>query len=325
VKTWAWVVLSLSGVAALSCSGARAASPKADKKAGAPCQPYQLTFAPSGELTFRHRLDVVRRTTIRTEPVFAKIPQDLLAKPTPARVEKSTENVQRTELVAVRRTAEGFVVTTVPEPARVLRDAKPAGLMAHVPLETALTYRLDASGAALDVTGFSDIAERMLRAAQSDAERAVARLVTAHAFEAERKLEWKELVASGLKAKGCLGDAVVTEDVLAMPGGPLSYYRAVRPSSFASCALGPRCLTVEQRYHRSRMVLDAWIDDHWVKRGHAMDEPFVEGRTKVVVDPATARLASAETTRRVNSVRLSERQTVTTTTDEELRHSFTYP
>lgn len=110
-----------------------------------------------------------------------------------------------------------------------------------------------------------------------------------------------------------------------MPGSPLKYYRALRPSSFVECALGLRCLRVEQRHHHSRQVIDAWLDERWSKPVQRTEHSFVEGRAKVVLDPATMRLASADAKRTVHAVRLAGRERVTTTTYEQLRHSFSYP
>jgi hypothetical protein len=316
-------LLCVAAAALLSCSGTSGSSSKLARRPAVPCQPYQLVFAPPDELTFEHQVDVERTLTVRTEPVVGKLSKLALGPP-PSSTQRQSETVRRTELVVIRRSPDGYVMTTSPEPAVVLHDSKPAGAMAHVPFETALTYRLDANGRVLTIEGFQGIEERMLQAARTDAEREAAARATAYGFERERRLEWAELLGDGAQPKGCIGEAHVTEAKLQLSHGPTRYYRAVRPSGFVDCALGSQCLALEQRYDDSRMMLDGWLEGVWMKRGRSMSKPFVAGSAKIVLDPATMRLASGEAKRELNVVESDSRRRVTTTSYEKLRHRFEY-
>jgi hypothetical protein len=319
----AWAALCLAGLILPSCSRTSEGSSKLASDPALPCQPYQLLFAPPDELMFTHHVDVVRSTRIRREPVVSKISRLGLGPP-PETTKRVSETIRRSEQVVLRRTSEGYVMTTTPERVVVLRDSEPAGAMAHLPLEAALVYRLDANGRVLSIEGFQGIASRMLQAARTDEERELAARATERDFEIARELEWGELIGIASKPRGCMGEAHLTQAQLRLPGGPIRYYRAVRATRFVDCELSGKCLAIEQRYDDSRMKIDGWIDDFWVKRGHAMDEPFVTGSSNVVLDPATMRVAGAEAERELNVVRSSPGERVTTTTYEELRHAFIY-
>jgi hypothetical protein len=214
----------------LVSAGAHAAEKDAKSKERGTGEKVTFTFAPPDGLHYVQTVETLRELA------------------TPDGKQQSDRSESKAK-VSIRKTAEGFVVTTVPISMTMSRDGESVkDPSLEILDDTVVKLFVSPRGKPIRVEGYEDVGRRVREAYPPEIAAAVGRLLTPESLSARATAEWEGRISDFVGRTVAIGDSWDSAATFTFPNGRrLEYFMRTTVSGRVPCP-GKSCVEVRFRY-----------------------------------------------------------------------------
>jgi hypothetical protein len=296
-------------ILAVLAAGALAAEKNAKGKDGGTGEKVTFTFAPPDGMHYVQTVDTLRELA------------------TPDGQQQADRSEARAK-VSIRKTADGYVVTTVPIAMTMSRDGKSVkDPSLEILDDTVVKLFVSPRGKPVRVEGYEDVARRVREAYPPEIAAAVGRLLTPETLAARTRAEWEGRISDFAGRTVAIGDSWDSAATFTFPNGQrLEYFMRTTVSGRAPCP-SSSCVEVRFRYDSDPKAigeLAARIPDGADGRGEEVRAKLaaLTGAGIRVVDPSTMTVYSERVGRTMKLTMETKEGSLPVVTREEQRYSI---